>query len=339
MAEQPEKADAQVRLSIVLLGFVLSIAAGGLFSYIAEDTIPARYVLQLTSFFLVETPFIAFYAFLSRKYGWKWFIPLSAAGLAASFAPFLPGFSVTPFILLKIILMGLIIGRQTWFSQSFFERMTAAVTPGLVLALVFGGLILYRGISPVETEQIRAETLAVYSAFMQGDDAGNAVDNAMGFFQVLFKISIAFITIFSVIECWIAFMLSNLLFARFREIRETLPPFNRFKIPFHFIWMFLASGLLTVIEVPGVTPFMTNILAAMGGLYCFQGLAIATYHLNRVSRGPLLKILFWVIFFITITVTGVVLILVGIIDNWYNLRMLPTVPGGKREGIIDESNS
>ena len=338
MVEQHEASDGKIRGSIVLLGFILSIAAGGLFSYVAEDTTPARYLLQLTSFFLIEAVFITFYAFLARKYGWKWFIPLAAAGLIASMVYFMPHFSITPVVFLKVMLLGLVIGQKNWFAGSFFNRMAATITPGLILALVFGCLIIYRGITPAETDQIRTETVDVYNALMQPDDAQNAADNAMLIFGTLFKISIAFITIFSLIEAWIAFMLTNWLSGRLRQDQELLPLFYTLKIPFHLIWVLLVSAFFVVLEVPAVSSFMLNILAIMAALYCFQGLAVAAFHLNRVSRGPLPKVLFWVIFFITIGVTGIFLILTGIIDNWYNLRALPTT-GNKQEGISDESNS
>lgn len=323
MDEERVASGHQVILSSALFGLVMSIAAGGLFSYLAEDTTPAGYLLQLASLFLVETPFIALYAFLARRYGWQWFVPMAAVGLAASAAAFLPSFSWTPLVFLKIELMGLVIGRMNWFNQSFFERMTAAVMPGIALALVFGGLIIFQGVSPEETGQIRSDTIEVYTAFMAEDDATNAADNAMLFFQTLFAISVAFIAILSIIEVWAAFLLANWLFARLRDPREELPSFNGLKVPFHFIWLLLASAPFALFPVPAVSPFMINVLTVMGALYCFQGLAVATFLLNRYSRSPLPKVLFWVIFFITISVTGVVLILVGIADNWFNLRNVP----------------
>ena len=85
------------------------------------------------------------------------------------------------------------------------------------------------------------------------------------------------------------------------------------------------------------SPF--NALAVMGVLYGFQGLAITTYQVNRMPLGCLPKILFWVIFFLTIGFTGTLLMVVGVLDNWFNLRVHPAPPGGEKEGNDNESNS
>ena len=126
---------------------------------------------------------------------------------------------------------------------------------------------------------------------------------------------------------------------RFHETAEYVPPVNSFKLPFHIVWLLIAGGAFWVSGYELVTPVASNILAIMAGLYGIQGLAIVTYHINGISMGRLPKILFWVIFFLTIGFTGVFLICIGIIDNWFNLRSIKYHKEIEEEGSNDESDS
>lgn len=327
------------RIPVILLGLGISILAGGLFSYIAADITAPHYALEVMSLIVVEAPFIALFALLARKFGKGWYAGFCAAGTAASAALFIPLWSLTPVVFLKIALTGGIIGFKGQFSARFFRRLAATAAPGLVVAVLFGGMILINGVTPDIREEIRSDTTEVYQAFMTDDDALNAADNAMFFFDTVFTLSIAVFVLFAVFEVWLSFILANWLFVRFREEPEIMPPFYLFKLPFHAIWIFLAGGLFTVLELAPVKPLAVNALAVMSGFYGFQGLAIATFQVKRLSMGRLPKILFWVIFFLTIGFTGTLLMVLGILDNWFNLRVLPAPPGGEREGNNNESNS
>ncbi len=77
-----------------------------------------------------------------------------------------------------------------------------------------------------------------------------------------------------------------------------------------------------------------NVFGVMAGFYGIQGMAIVSYYMNRTSMGRLPRILFWLIFFITLAFSGVFLIIVGVIDNWYHLRfaLSSSNTGGKEEG-------
>jgi uncharacterized protein YybS (DUF2232 family) len=316
------------RIPGVLLGLGISILAGGLFSYIVQDITAPQYVLEIMSLIIVEAPFIALFALLTRKFGRIWCFVYCAAGTIASAALFTPSWSLTSIVFLKAALTGGIIGSRWRFGKGFFGRMTIAAAPGLTVALVFGGMILVTGVSPDIREEMRADTKEVYQTFMKDDNALNAADNAMSFYETVFKLSVAVFVLFAVVEVWWSFFLAAWLFIRFGEELEVIPPFYRFKLPFHVIWIFLAGGLVTVLDIVPVKPLAMNVLVVMSGLYGFQGLAITIFQVNRFFLGRLLKILFWVIFFLTIGFTGTFLIVLGILDNWFNLRVLPATSEG-----------
>ena len=86
--------------------------------------------------------------------------------------------------------------------------------------------------------------------------------------------------------------------------------------------MFLASFAALLAEYEPVFPIALNLLVIMVVLYLVQGLAVVMYHMNRLSLGRLPRILFWLFFFFTIIFSGVFLIGIGLVDNWFNLRAI-----------------
>ena len=99
------------------------------------------------------------------------------------------------------------------------------------------------------------------------------------------------------------------------------------------LWSFF---LLFVAGFERSIPYAMNILAAMAGLYGMQGLAIVTFHINRLSIGRLPKVIFWVIFFLTFAFFSVFLIIIGIFDNWFNLRYAPGASASGEKGNNNE---
>ncbi len=329
----------QAQVVHLLLGSGLSLLSGILFTYIIGVLDSSQYLLEQMSIVLIELPFVVCYAVLVRKYDWLICCAYAFLGTAASFALIFPGNTVTPLVFLKISFMGIILGKYNWLSGSFLRRISAVAIPGIIIAFVFGLPIIINGVSPEIIEETKQDTLKIYQAFMSEDDALNAVENAMFFFNEIFKIGLAFYFLFTLILSWLSFLLANWVMGKIKESTEYVPPFYTFKLPFHVIWVLLAGGLLFVSGYKPSIPMASNILAVMAGLYGIQGLAIVTYHINGISIGRLPKVLFWLIFFMMIGFFSVFLIIVGIIDNWFNLRAFPYYISGGEEGNNNESNS
>jgi hypothetical protein len=101
----------------------------------------------------------------------------------------------------------------------------------------------------------------------------------------------------------------------------------------------IIGGALWVGGFNQVMPVALNLLAVMAALYGMQGFAIIMYHLTRISMGRLPKILFWVIFFLTIVFSGFILVIIGVIDNWFDLRPVNYYKEEREKGNNDESNT
>ncbi len=327
------------QLNRILFGSCISLFMGVLFTFIIGDINSSHYLLELMTLMLVEIPLIAMCALLVRKFDWQIGFLFVFLGTAASYAMIFPETSLTPFIFLKIGFMGMILGKKNWFSGSFFKRISAVSVPGIIFALFFGLPIVFHGVSPDTLEEIKNDSLEIYQAFMTEDEALNAIDNAMIFFEGIFRIGFAFYFLFALILSWLSFYFTGWLMERFNEAAEYVPPVYFFKIPFHAIWVLIVGGALCVSGYEPFYPVAYNILAIMAGLYGIQGLAIVTYHINGISMGRLPKILFWVILFLAIGFTGIFMIFTGIIDNWFNLRSIKYHKEVEKEGNNDESDS
>ncbi len=323
----------------VLLGSCLSIFSGFLFTYIVGYLDPPFYLLEQMTIILIELPFVVLYAVLVRKHDWMMGCLYAFLGTVVSFVLTFQSMSITPIVFMKIALMGLLLGKYNLFCGSFFRRLSAVAFPGIIIAIVLGLPLIFNGVTPEVMEEIKQDTLEVYQVFMPDDDAENMAENAVVFFAGIFKISLAFYILFAFILSWFSFLLSSWLMGKFKEDAEYVPPFYTFKMPFRAIWVLIAGGALWVSGYEHTIIIASNILAVMAGLYGMQGLAVVTYHINRFSIGVLPKIIFWLIFFLAIGFSGILLIITGVIDNWFNLRTIPYYTESGEEGNNNEGNS
>ena len=322
-----------------VLYLVTGVGLGPFFTFIVGDISSPHYLLELMSLILVEVPFVAAYALLVRKCGRTSAIVCGAAGTLLSMVLIGHGLSLTPVIFLKIAATGVILGEISWFAAAFPKRLSAVAAPGILFAFLFGIPLVIQGVSPEVLEEIRNDSLGIYQTLMSEDDARNAIERAMYFFQGVFRIGLSVYVLYAVMLAWFSMYFSGWLLGVFREQGGYPPPFQSFRMPFHSIWALLAGAGLWVAGIESVYPFALNILAVMAGLYGVQGLAIVMYHMNGISIGRLPKVLFWVIFFLTIGLTGVLLVITGIIDTWFNLRSVIYQNADKEEGNKDENHS
>lgn len=328
-----------IRTWIVVLctGFVAGLA----FSYILGDLDPERYLIKELTLGPVEIPFIVLTAVCTRKYGWLAGFGLSLFGGLGSAALFLPGYSATPVIYLKAAVTGVIIGERGWFRKTFTSRLIVASLPGFILAFVFGLPLMMHGVSHGMLEDIRKEALGIYTSFMAPEDAKNAADNALMVMKGLFTVGFAVFTLSSIILSWLAFIATGWILRRMKGEGEPVPPFSAYSLPFHVIWVFLVSFGLMLLEFKPLYTIALNVCLTTAVLYGVQGMAIVAFHMNRASMGRFPRVMFWLMFFITLAFSGVFLVCTGIIDNWYSLRPAPSgsQKGGNGEGTHHETDS
>jgi len=307
-----------------LFGFLLGLFLGVLFTVILGSLDMSDYLVEQLSIGFVELPFIVFWAVFEKKYGWKNAFSYVLIGTVVSLLLSFQLKSITPMVYFKVSIIGIILGEATLFAGSFTKRFAAVSFPGVLLAFVFGIPLIFADVSPDVIERIRADALRMYQTFMSPEEALNAADNAMIMFRGIFKVSFAVFFISAIGFAWLSFLVTPFFMRKFKEEPEYVAPFNSFKLPFHAVWLFLAGFGILLSEYKPVFPLALNVFAVMACLYLLQGMAIVMYHINRFSMGRVLKVVFWLLFFISLGFTGGFLILTGVIDNWFNLRSMPS---------------
>jgi hypothetical protein len=310
------------------------LLAGSIFTLLMGSMDASRYLLNQLTIGPVEIPFIILAAIVARKYGRMHWSIYTVAGTAASCALLIPDLTLTPGIFMKTAFTGIIIGESGWFMSSFTLRLAAASFPGVILAFAVGAPLVIGGVSPENLESIKQEALGMYKAFMTPDNAKNAAENALLMMKGVFKVGLSILVISSVVIAWMSFILSGWMMKKAREVPEPIPPLDSFSVPFHAIWVFLVSLGLVLSEYKPTFILALNIFAVTAGFYGIQGMAIVSYYMNRTAMGRFPRILFWLFFFITLAFSGVFLIIIGVIDNWYNLRFALSLPrtGGREKG-------
>ncbi|MFC1607407.1 DUF2232 domain-containing protein [Candidatus Latescibacterota bacterium] len=308
------------RLKRFTFAVAAGISAGAFFSWMVGDIDAAHYVVELLSIGPLEIPFIVLAAIVTFKFSWKNSLAYIVLGTAGSFLLVYPSIIMTPLIFLKTALMGVLIGEVRLLRFRFSWRLVAVTIPGVILALTLGMPLVYDGVGPETLKEIRTEALEMYEAFMERNDAINAVDNAMTLFDGFFRLSIGIFSVVSFVLSWLSFHVTRWVLSRMRVESREIPPLVLFSMPLHAIWIFLAGLAVYLLEIKLLYPITLNILFIMAALYSIQGLAIVTYLMRRAGLGLLPRIFFWLIFFVTIHFSVFILVLTGLIDNWINLR-------------------
>jgi len=62
----------------------------------------------------------------------------------------------------------------------------------------------------------------------------------------------------------------------------------------------------------------------------FQGIAIVVFHMNRMSLGRLPRVIFWMLFFVTLAFSSIMLVGIGILDNWFKMRSITNSDNNKK---------
>ncbi len=317
------------------------LLSGIVFGLLFGDLDPYRFVVEELTMGPVEIPFIITAAYVLGRFGWKTGCAFTLLGALGSWVTFAPAISVTPVVFLKNACTGMVIGGTFLRDGRFAARLMVASLPGLIVAVIYGFPLVYGGIPDTILEEIRREAADIYNSFMSPDDAKNAAENAVLMMKEVFGVGFTVFSLNTIFITWVSFVFFAWMERRSGRSGEKIPQFIEFSMPFHAIWIFLVSFGLVLTEYQSVFPIALNICLACAGLYGTQGVAIVVYHMRRASFGRIPRILFWLMFFITIAFSSMFLALVGIIDNWYNLR--PSSPvshtGDTQKGNEHEGDS
>jgi uncharacterized protein YybS (DUF2232 family) len=93
------------------------------------------------------------------------------------------------------------------------------------------------------------------------------------------------------------------------------------QLPEKVIWLVIGAGLLAMLPIQIIRPIGINSLVLLSIVYCFQGISIAVFFMNKWNVPILLRSFFYVMIIFQSLGTFILLI-VGIADIWFDFRKL-----------------
>ncbi len=100
--------------------------------------------------------------------------------------------------------------------------------------------------------------------------------------------------------------------------------YRHWQLPERLIWLIILFGAFTLIPGNPVREIGVNGLILLSLVYCFQGMAIAVFFMNK-WRIPILFKTFFYVMIIFQSFGTILLLFLGIADIWFNFRKLNVV--------------
>ncbi len=124
----------------------------------------------------------------------------------------------------------------------------------------------------------------------------------------------------SLFATWFTMVLGNRVLMRLCD-KKIWPEYRYWRLPDKLIWLGIGSAALAFLPVGQVRIVGINLLIVLSIIYCFQGLAICVFAMNR-WRVPLLLRSFLYVMIVLQSFGTVLLLVLGVADTWFDFRKL-----------------
>lgn len=117
---------------------------------------------------------------------------------------------------------------------------------------------------------------------------------------------------------WFTMVTGNLLLSR---VGQTCPwaRYRYWQLPEKLIWVAIGTGIFALVPLQPLRDIGINCLILLSVIYCFQGLSIVVFFMNKWKVPILLRSFFYVM--IVFQSFGTILLLIlGIADIWFDFR-------------------
>jgi len=125
---------------------------------------------------------------------------------------------------------------------------------------------------------------------------------------------------FMLFVTWITMVLGNLLLRKNLD-KSAWTSYRYWQLPERAIWLVIVAAILALLPVKASWMVGINGLILLSIVYCFQGLAITVFFMNKWNVPLLLRSFFYVIVVFQ-SVGTVILLVFGIADIWFDFRKL-----------------
>lgn len=128
---------------------------------------------------------------------------------------------------------------------------------------------------------------------------------------------------------WITLVFGNMLLQKL-ECSQPWPEYRYWSLPDKLIWGLIISGIFALLPGDLTQLIGINILILLGLLYCFQGLAILVFLLNKWNIPRILRSIIYIMMVLQSFGT-IILLGVGIANVWYDMRRHSPSNGNDKE--------
>jgi len=119
---------------------------------------------------------------------------------------------------------------------------------------------------------------------------------------------------------WFTMVVGNNILIRSRG-NSPWPTYGNWQLPEKLIWVAIILGGAALVPIPAVKIVGINGLILIAMVYCFQGLSIAVFYMNRWNVPILIRSFFYVMMVLQSFGT-IILLVLGIADIWFDVRKL-----------------
>ncbi len=285
---------------------------------------------------LVPLPFFYFHVSLGKKEG---FLLIRNAVLLAAGGALLFG-SLPVFIFsLTMVPLGIacaagVFSRKSPVATAFIGTLVLTAT----WLLYWSGLAMIHGTNPytsllADLDKGLSNGLMLYEKSAElTPETLESIRRAVELLRIYIPKILPAMLISAVLgTVWLNLALGNRLLRRKNREIIPWPEYNKWKVPDHFVWLVVLSGVVFLLLPQPVSIIGLNGLIVCSTVYFFQGLAIAASLLNRWSVPGLIRVLIYALIFIQ--TYGIILMsFLGLLDVWADFRKLEQQPGANNNG-------
>jgi hypothetical protein len=271
---------------------------------------------------------------VSAHFGWEqaqqYLFWLPGIGLAAG-DPWLPGGYGLPYFFFYG-LMGVLLGR--WEDSDKTPTTLVAKVVG-VLAVGVACWVLWRsgGSLSSVSSGIEAYFQVLLQQMLKAPTQGapelqdqmavlQSYGPAITYYAV--RLIPGMILAMAILVAWLNIVVSRRLFWK-DLFFEKLGFLKNWRLPFGFVWALIGTALLLIadiylLKINYLKLFAFNAFIIFGLIYFFQGLAILAFYNQRWALPPLVRLVFYLLFFIFFQPLCFILLAVGFFDSWFDFR-------------------
>ena len=147
----------------------------------------------------------------------------------------------------------------------------------------------------------------------------------------LIQLMPAILASFAMIMVWLAMVLGNRLLHK-NSGQRPWPEYQYWQLPDKIVWLVVAAALLALMPVPTARTIGFNLLLMASLLYCFQGLSIFLFFLNKWKVPLYIRSLLYVIVVFQ-SLGTIFLSVLGLADVWFDLRRLSSQDPDQKETL------